>query len=364
MDPILEIYEDVGRGRVPAPVDYNEYKRLLAKARKATSAEDEGERLLAVDVGAAVGRDRGMGVVRLFLKDPSPAVRRHCIEKAVEGGEHGIMVLRHAIEDEDPEVVALALPWLRRALDPGCAGALRKVLRRSEPELRAQAAELIGHVAGPGLVIALRSLLDDPEPEVAEAAREAIDRLDGKLAKDEPDPWWDLEEDEHYIAVEGEDLPQEWPEDPLELIRLLGRIKADHIDEVVAHLEPMGPSKMGFVVRKARPNGDRALNIGAARLGKAWARGDWVVPLRRLLPDDDPGVRIAVAECLAEIGGATVLTGLAQLLDAHQPEVRAAAVRALANLCGPAELSRWLKALGDEQDPDVLHAVATAGVSL
>lgn len=363
MDPILETYEDVARGKVPAPVDYNEYKRLLAKARKATHAADEVERRMAIDVAGAVGRDRGMGVVRLFLDDPSPAVRRHCVDLAVREGEHGLLVLRSAVSDDDPEIALEAVRWLRRALDPGSAGALRRILKTEHDALRAAAAELIGHIAGPGLVIALRPLLDSQNDAVRTAAEQAIERLEGHLPRDEPHPWWTEPADESYSAPTGTDLPESLPDDPEALLQLLGQVAPEHTTTVLDALEPFGPSKMGFIVRACRPNGDRERNIGAARLGRAWERRDWVVPLRRLLPDDDPTVRIAVADCLAVIGSPSVLIGVRQLLQAPQSAVRAAAVRALTALCEPSELVRFTSEVHHDEDPLVKAALVDAGIT-
>lgn len=357
MDPLLEIYEDVGRRRVPAPVDYNEYKRLLAKARKATDAPEVAERLLAVDVAGAIGRDRGMYVVRLFQEDPAVEVRQRCLDQAIQAGEPGLLILRHAAEDPDPEIAMTALSWLRRAVDPGCATSVRKLLKRPEPAIRAAAAELLGHVAGPGLVIALRPLTADPEPSVSAAADEAIARLEGRLQRATPEPWWTGETHVQVVEHDTLPLPEVWPEEPTELLRLLGAVGPDHIGAVIQRLEQHGPSPMGFVIRKCRPNDDRALNLGAARLALAWRRTDWVVPIRRLLPDDDPEVRIAVAECLAVIGGPSVIMGVRQLLQAPHPAVRAAAVRSLARLCDPRERERFLHELANEDDPIVLQAL-------
>ncbi len=358
MDPILELYDDVGAGKVPPPVDYNEYKRLLAKARRQVRAEDEADRRLAIDVAAAVGRDRGMDVIKMFQDDPSPAIRRHCVDRALENGEPGLMVLRKALGDADPEIVLTALTWLQRAVDRGSASQLRRLLGSEDPRIRKAAAELVGHVAGPGMSIALRPLLEDEDEGVRQAATEASRRLAGELPQDDPDPWWLIEEDTTWTPPEPLDLPDPLPDDVDGLLRVLGRARPDDEDVVLAALEAHGMSQVGRSVRTCRPNEDRDRSMGAARAGRRLGRSDWVVPLRRLLPDEDPAVRIEVARTLGEIGTSSVVMGIKQLLEAPQPQVRVAAIHALHALVDARERDRYLAPLDTDADPLVAEALA------
>lgn len=359
MDPLLEQYEAIGRGDLRPPVEYNEYKRLLANARRFVDHEDEAQRLLAIDVCGAIGRDRAMYVVRQFTKDKSEAVRRHALEVAVSDGETGVTLLRAFLDDPAEEIVLEAISWLRRAADRGSAGALRRLARHSSPRVRAAAAELIGHVGGPSLSAALRPLVQDEDEAVRAAADEAVRRIAGELPQAEPDPWWGTEEADAYEAPESVALPETLPSDIPALLRLIGQVDEEHRQGIIDHMSANHrDNAVSSVVRKTAPNKDRPLSVGAAIAARMLDRRDLVVPLRRLLPDQDPWVRIAVADTLAVIGGPSVVMGVRQLLEAPQPEVRAASVRALASLCDEKERERYYRMIDGETADVVLEALA------
>lgn len=360
MDPLLEQYEPIGRGEVPPPVDYNEYKRLLAHAKKFVSHEDIEQRLLAVSVAGAIGGSRGMYTVRMFLKDSEVAVRRRCLEVGVADGETGITLLRAILDDADEAVVLETIQWLRRAADRGSAGNLRRTMRHESAEVRTRAAEFLGHIAGPSVISAVRPLTSDPDEGVRAAATEAIERLEGNLAQDEPDIWWGVKDITGWTPPEPVPLPDPLPTDnTAELLRVLARASEDDRQSVLDALTAnYSSADISRAVRKARPDEDRPLSVGAALAGRIWERRDWVVPLRRLLTDDDPWVRITVIDTLALIGTASVVPGVRQLLGVAQPEVRAASIHCLHALCGEDERERYFKVLEGDQTAPVLQALA------
>jgi len=359
MDPVVAQYEAIGRKEVLPPVDYNEYKRLLAHARKFQRSEDEDARLMAVSVCGAIGGQRGMYEVRQFLRhDDSLAVRRRCVQVALEDGETGLTILRAALEDADEELVLEALGWLRRASDRGSAGALRKLVRHDSPRVRRAAAELVGHIAGPGMATALRPLQSDADEAVRQAADEAVRRLDGELPQDPPDPWWLADMETAWEAPEPVALPDPLPDSIEDLLRALAQVAdGDRQAVLTALTEGYSMSELGRAVRKTAPNGDRALNVGAALAGRLLERRDWLVALRRLLPDDDPWVRITVAETMGVIGASSVVMGVKQLLEAPQPAVRAAAIRALDKLCDARERERYLSEIAGDDAAEVVEAL-------
>ena len=87
-------------------------------------------------------------------------------------------------------------------------------------------------------------------------------------------------------------------------------------------------------------------------------RDDQVVPIRRLLPDRSPDVRIACAEALAVIGKPSVIMGLRDLLTDPYPSVRCAGLRALHVLLPADELARYARAIKDDADPAVKALLA------
>ena len=87
---------------------------------------------------------------------------------------------------------------------------------------------------------------------------------------------------------------------------------------------------------------------------RAMERRDWAVPVRRLLIDNDPGVRIAASDALAEIGPPAVAMNLRDLLSDQEPAVRLASLRALRAVVPLDEALRYVYPLQGEQDPDVL----------
>lgn len=357
MDPLNALYDEIAAGSGTPPADYNLYKRMLARARGTVRHGTPEEQLAGVTVCGAIGGNRGMDVVRTFLKGPPPEVRRRAVEVAVDNGEDGLMVLREASLDPDPEVALEALRWLRRALDPGATTQCRRLLRSDDDAVRAAAIELLGCIAGQGVAVQLRRLLTDSNPAIVEAATLAIARLGGSEERPTPEPWWDEPEVVAYAPPEILPLPDELPDDPKDLLRLLGRLSHDDQPSVLPRLEEIGSRDLGYVVRALAPDTDRELCMGGAVATRLLELGSWVVPIRRLLQDADPSVRIAVAETLGVVGKSSVVMGLTDLLSDPLPQVRLAGVSALGKLLPAAQLRRILKPVVDDPDPEVHAAV-------
>jgi HEAT repeat protein len=83
-------------------------------------------------------------------------------------------------------------------------------------------------------------------------------------------------------------------------------------------------------------------------------RRDWSVAVRRLLIDNNPGVRIAASDALAHIGAPAVAMNLRDLLSDQEPAVRLAALRALRAVVPLDEALRYVYPLKGESDPGVL----------
>ena len=325
-DPLNQLYDEVAAGRAVPPKDYNEFKRMLARARHAARRGTPQERADAVTVVGAIGGHWALTVLREFTADEAPEVRRKALDVAVAEGEAGLTILRDLAVDPEPEISLLALDYLQRAVDRGSAGRMRSLLTAADPRQRAAAARLLGSISGPGLIVPLRRALDaEPDETVKAALVAAMARIDGEEPREEPDPWWadPAAQAEEWAPLAPLDaLPEPLPaDDPGALLALLGRAQPAHREVLMTALREHDFSTLSRAVRALRPDGEPERAIGACRAAELMEEERWIVPLRRLLPDRDPGVRIAVAEALSIIGKASVVMGLRDLLSDPVPAV-------------------------------------------
>jgi HEAT repeat protein len=359
MDPLDTQYDQIAAGEAEAPRAYDDYKRMLARARRAARHGDQAERQAAVTVTAAIGGHWALGVLREFSQDEDAGIRKLMLAAAVAQGEAGVTLLRDLLTDDEPSLALEALSYLQRVLDTGSASRLRRLLAHGDPRMRAGAARLLGHTAGPGLLVPLQRARDDEEDtDVQAAIEEAIARIDGDLPRGASDPWWRTAPEQVWAPSEVAPLPAELPESPEALLALLGQVSEADQPPIVEILAEGGEKSLRTLVRGARsgsaPAGMRGLCVLAHRLG----RRDWAVPIRRLLIDNDPSVRIAAADALAEIGPPAVAMNLRDLLSDEEPAVRLAALRSLRAVVPLDEALRYVYPLRDEAEPEILAELA------
>jgi HEAT repeat protein len=143
------------------------------------------------------------------------------------------------------------------------------------------------------------------------------------------------------------------PADHRELLGLIGSVSRTDRAAVLARVAELSDADQRAMIRMARADGPVELGVGACVVAQLLGRDDLVVPIRRLLPDRSPDVRIACAEALAVIGKPSVIMGLRDLLTDPYPSVRCAGLRALHALLPADELARYAHAIRDDPDSDV-----------
>ena len=365
MDPLDVLYDQIAAGQAQPPRAYDEYKRMLARARRAARSGDLDARRAAVTVTAAIGGHWALGVLREFSQDEDAGIRRQVLEAAVAQGADGITLLRDLLTDDDTELALEALSYLQRVVDPGSASRLRRLLAHADPRMRGAAATLLGHTAGPGLLVPLQRVLDtEADPDTQGAIQGAIDRIDGKAPRAESDPWWHTEAPAPWEPPTEAVLPDTLPDEPAALLALLGQVAPGDRDGIATALAALDAAALRTLVRAARVGGDPVHNIGLCVLAKAMGRRDWAVPVRRLLIDNDPGVRIAACAALADIGAPAVAMNLRDLLSDDLAAVRLAALEALRAVVPLDEALRYVYPLSEEADPIVLAELADMRAAL
>jgi HEAT repeat protein len=353
MDPLNALYDQVAAGTASPPRDYNDFKRMLLRARHAARKGSTGEQLAAIAVIEAIGGHWAMSALREFIAIPERTVRHRALTAAVAEGEGGLLILRDLCEDRDVPLALEALSYLRRVVDRGTTARARRLMKADDPRIREAAVELLGHIGGPGMAIPAGRLIADPDQGVSEAARAAYARLNGELPQDEPDPWWSQQTSAPWTPREDIALPEVLPADHRELLGLIGSVSRTDRAAVLARVAELSDADQRAMIRMARADGPVELGVGACVVAQLLGRDDLVVPIRRLLPDRSPDVRIACAEALAVIGKPSVIMGLRDLLTDPYPSVRCAGLRALHALLPADELARYAHAIRDDPDSDV-----------
>ena len=361
MEDIDKLFADVAAGTREPPEGGIDRTRLLRKVRALVLDEDATKRLNAVEVGARIGGADGMGMVCWYAQDADIAVRQRVLEIGIAEKEHGVGVVRSFVEDSDAALALESIGRVRRLLDATVTQGLRRQLQHASPEVRAAAADALGHVGGGSLVPVLRTLIAEGGA-VGDAAAEAVDRILGKLPKGTPDPWWEVIPPEpEKLVIEGPvELPEVMPDNTLALYRILGGVAEEDRERVLEALKPRD-DLWDTALGQAYPGYDPTTFRGVCLAAIAFERDDWIVTIRRRLPDPNASVRQAVARALGVLGRGkpSLVMGLVDLLKDPVPEVRIAGAEAMGDL----EVSAcrgFLERFAADDDEHVREAIATA----
>ena len=358
MDPINALYDKIAAGEAQPVRGHSDTKRLLSRARYSGRRGTLEERLAAVRVLSAVGGHWSMSVLRELVGDEEPAVRRALLAAALKEGAEGLTVLRDLAMDPDEAIALEVIGYLRRVVDRGSTGRMRRLLSAPSPRLRAAAVELLGHIAGPGMTVPLYQLHVDPDDAVRQAAIEAVERLEGEREKATPDPWWRQEEPPEWSPPQRVPMPETLPEETTDLLQLLGSVEPGDRAAIVAELKTRSERDLREAIRAVRMDATPELSQGVAICAQLLGRDGWVLAVRRMLPDRNPSVRIAAAEALAVIGKPSVVMGLRDLLTDAYPAVRLAGLHAMFALVEPDEARRYARAMHRDADEAVQEALA------
>ena len=361
MEDIDKLFADVAAGTREPPEGGIERTRLLRRVRGMVLDGDSEQRLQAVEVGARIGGPDGMEMVGWYARDAELTVRRRALEVGIAAEEDGVGVVRSFVEDPDAALALESIQRVRRLVDRTMTQGLKRQLQHDSDDVRAAAAEALGHVGGGSLVPVLRKIAEEEGP-VAEAAAEAVDRILGKLPKAEPDPWWEVIPPEpEKLVIEGPiDLPETLPDSTLELYRILGGVAEEHRETVLEALRPR-KNLWDTALGQAYPGYDPTTFRGVCLAAVAFERDDWIVTIRRRLPDPNASVRQAVARALGILGRGkpSLVMGLVDLLVDPVPEVRIAGAQAMGDLEVPA-CRGFLERHAQDDDEGVREAIAAA----
>ena len=97
MDPMDTLYDQIAAGAAEAPRAYDQYKRMLSRARRAARQGSLEERQAAVRVTTAIGGHWALGVLRELSQDAASEVREMVLRAAVTHGADGVTLLRDLI---------------------------------------------------------------------------------------------------------------------------------------------------------------------------------------------------------------------------------------------------------------------------
>lgn len=186
MNELQAIYDRLAKGEFVPIATHAAGNSLLHMAREKLKGEPEawpGALMVALRVGSWPGAQ----VLEEAVSDGPPAQKVLALEWAEKGAEHGLKAIRAALVQEDAALIVSALDMLRRHAEPSGTPRARHLLFDARPEVRAAAAAYLGQVGGYSVLTELQSLL--PDPLCQTAARDAMDRIEGKIPREEPEPW-------------------------------------------------------------------------------------------------------------------------------------------------------------------------------
>ena len=320
------------------------------------------------------------GVARLVaaLDDENSNVRFHAIEALGRiGSREAALPLAAVAESRDFSVAFAALDALGHIGEPSVAPRLVPLL--DDALLQTAAAEALGALGGPEATGPLARLLDgaDAPVEAVATALAALDERQGDDAALVP------EIARRNVSAAGaralvDALPSAAESERPAIVRVLGWLDGDGIDDVLAHalIDPAtcavasdalvsrgaraaGPLVEALDVRPGDASGDddhlarRAAAAALGRLGAASA----VPALIALLDDDVPEVAVVAAGALGHIGDRRAFEPLLATLDHPHAALRQVAVSAL-NSVGHPELATRLPALLRDPSSRVREAAA------
>lgn len=371
MSDIDDLWAKVAAGGPAGGLQAHQEAALLSRAEKAAKAEKLDDRLAGLRVADAVGgRDR-LAVMAAYLHDPEVAVRRDLFRRALAAKADGIGLLRDLAGDADEALALEVIAVLRTAVDKGATRKLRENLTKGTPAVRAASVELLGHVAGKTVRPEIEALKADPDEKVQAAAEEALQRVAGKLPKDEPKPWYP---EEAAVAPAAEPKVRKKIEVPgrapapdkakgEELLRRLGEADPAARAGFSAALEELGEPALTAAMHGWRPGSDPVLGRGIALAAELQSYSHWTSTLRRQLADPAAGVREASVTALSRVGaGMSVVQAISGLVRDPEAKVRIAAAHAVGRLCrdlGRPDLARQrLEVLARDTDEAVRKAQA------
>jgi len=383
MATLNETWEGLAAGTMDCPEQPAILRVLVTRARSTASNPDVTERLNALRVGSVIGGPEEIDIYREYAKDDSLDVRTEVFERSKSLGKPGLNAIRAMMDEPDYPLSHQIYAHLFDAADAQSATASRHLLSHSDAHRRAWSALLIGKTAGASMVMRVQPLVNDPASEVSTAAVWALQMLNGEECGQAPRPSasGDTVDGGSALVVTTPETPSEPSDEPAppiygfesidDYFRALG--ESQEPAELVKHIRTYSDDMLSRGLRECTqrsvsPAQRRGAALAAARTGNT----RWASHLRRLMRDDNPGVRAAVAEGLGALCTNAISVPLGQMLQDEHQSVRAAAARGLVQGAQRIHAVPWALSLlkqavpssDEDGEPDIIEAIkALEGVT-
>ena len=384
MATLIETWEGLAAGTMDRPEQPAILRVLVTRARSTASNPDIQERLNALRVGTVIGGPEAIDIYKEYAKDSDLTVRTEVFERSKKSGDMGISAIRAMMDEPDSALSHQIYAHLFDAADAQSATASRHLLRHNHAHRRAWAALLIGQTAGASMIMRVQPLVTDPDPMVRDAGQWALKKLNGEDVEAAPIPSASEtpqsastaltptapQSDEATENTPGDAPPSYGFESIGDYFRALG--EAQDPTELAKHIRTYSDDDLSRGLRdytqgRANAAQRRGAVLAAARTGNT----RWASHLRRLIRDENPGVRAAVAEGLGALCTNAISIQLGQMLQDEHQSVRAAAARGL--VLGAPRINAVPWAVGllrqamaeveDGQAPDIEDAIRTLEAS-
>ena len=301
----------------------------------------------------------------LSAPETSALAKRHLVwtvAAIAEANQKDLGPLFGALKDSSADVRAQAARafGMARESDPKATTALIPLLNDPEPATRLQAVIALGRLGGSKAVEPLIPIVADPDVYLAHSARAALTRIGDWPAVAKGLDTADAKVRAGILLT----LERIYAKEAVAALRAFAENGAHDSLERAAAIE-----YLASVYRQAPPWDGKWWGTQPAK-GRAPAKTvDWsettVVgeAIRDLLSDPEPGVRIASAAAVAEIGDRGAAERLRSLFQKeHDADARAAFARTLGSLRDREALPALAEALHDEDAPALARDAALEAV--
>lgn len=267
-----------------------------------------------------------------------------------------------ALDDENPEVRAIAAEALGQIRGAEAEKVLLGLLEDSNSGVRVTAARILGRMGGENIVEPLTKRLSaDRDPVFRACAIESLGNLKDKLAIEPLIKSLDDKVPEVRLAAARSlgVLGGERAED--ELIGKLDESAPELQREIILSLENLGSKKASGVLIRKLSDKDPELRRCAARSLEKLEDPEAIDPLLKCLDDTDPEVRNAAAYSLGILRAEKATAPLLGMLAEEDSELRITAVYALGNIGSRKAVDTLLETLNDNNPWVRRYAVGALG---
>lgn len=293
------------------------------------------------------------------LERSDPEQRDPIVQRLVDlGGETG-PYLASLLEKVDREILVPVVNAIESLRDPRSVPVLYRQLESANALVRRSAIQLIVSIAGPEAAPRLTLLLRDPDPSVRAAVVSALQAIGDRDAFDAlvplaADP--DREVRTRALGALNDLARRHDLRDPLAvaLEAAAERAQGAALPDVLASLGHTGQPRVWTTLVRYLDHDEADVRAAAvAALGALGGRDSGPALAARLPVEQDPAVRVALAQAVQKLVLRDAAETLISWLDDPEIEIRASALRALQTITGQnlgSDPSRW-RAWWEEHKP-------------